>query len=82
MFYGLHGQLLEAELDLQTKILVALVCDRFDNYSGEFKEVSAFTICNKTVNRNSNTTMMTTRQVDLRSEQNKPLVELIAKQKN
>ena len=81
MFYGLHGQLLEAELDLQTKILVALVCDRFDNYSGEFKEVSAFTICNKTVNRNSNTTMMTTRQVDLRSEQNKPLVELIAKQK-
>ena len=25
--------------------------------------------------------MMTTRQVDLRSEQNKPLVELIAKQK-
>ena len=48
MFYGLHGQLLEAELDLQTKILVALVCDRFDNYSGEFKEVSAFKICYKT----------------------------------
>ena len=68
MFYGLHGQLLEAELDLQTKILVALVCDRFDNYSGEFKEVSAFTICNKTVNRNSNTTIMKTTLLGLRDK--------------
>ena len=40
MFHGLHEELLDAELDLETKILVALVCDRFDNYSGEFKEVN------------------------------------------
>ena len=40
MFHGLHEELLKADLDLETKILVTLVCDRFDNYSGEFKEVN------------------------------------------
>ena len=39
MFHGLHKELLGAELDLETKVLIALVSDRFDNYSGEFKKV-------------------------------------------
>ena len=40
MFQNLHQKLLDADLDMETKILVVLVCARFDGYSGEYADVS------------------------------------------
>ena len=39
MFQRLHQELLDFKLDVETKVLVVLVCTRFDGYSGEYARV-------------------------------------------
>ena len=90
MFDGLHKKLLAAQIfmNLKTKILVALVFNRMDNYSGEFKEVRLqFYILNNKFEQKlekdhyKDDITLASREIDIRSEEYKSLIELIANQK-
>jgi len=74
MFQHLHQELLDSKLDVETKIVVVLVCSRFDGYSNDYVK--------KLIREHdADEVVRATRRVDLRTDFHKPLLELIVKKK-